>query len=68
MNVSIKRLGAIYMTKRNAIQLTSVETSSDLDVANLVKEKVECAIKKQVDECSKDYFRNIKVDFAVTIN
>lgn len=53
---------------KEKVVMTTVETSSDLDVNNLVKEAVEEAIKGAVDECSKKYFRNIKVDFSLDIN
>lgn len=44
----------------------SIETTSEFDVKELVRERIEKALQVEVNQCSKDFFRNIKA--TVTLN
>lgn len=46
---------------------TEVSTSTEFDVEERIKAEVKGAIQKTIDECSKTYFRNIDVDFKITV-
>ncbi len=52
-----------FKTKEKII----VGTDIDFKIEEEVKERVQQAIKVVVDECSKEYLRNIKVSLTVDI-
>lgn len=53
--------------KKRKLQIVTVETSADVNVNEIVKERIENAIKEEVDKCSKEYYRTISVDFSADI-
>lgn len=44
---------------------STVETSTDCDVRAEITKRIETAIQEEVNKCSKDYFRNIKVQAEI---
>lgn len=44
-----------------------VETSTECDVNNMVKERVEKAIQNVVDQCSKEFYRSITVETNINL-
>lgn len=56
------------MKKKNIEQMRSVKTSIEFDVKENINKEVADAIARVVDECSKKYYRNLKVDFKVEMD
>lgn len=56
------------MRKRNMEEMRSVKTSIECDVKENINREVAEAVSKVVDECSKKYYRNLKVDFIVEMD
>ena len=52
-------------TDNNKINV-SVETTAECDVREIIKEKIEKVLQDVVNQCSKEYYRNIKA--TVTLN
>lgn len=53
------------MKKNEVIRL---ETKAEHDVNELIKERVAKAVQEEVDKCSKEYFRNIKVGLQIDLD
>lgn len=50
------------MKKNGVIRL---ETTAEHDVNELIKERVSKAVQEEVDKCSKEYFRTIKIGLDI---
>lgn len=57
----------ITNTAKNKVK-TTVETASECDVVTKIQETVEKALQEAINQCSKDYFRNIKAVVNIDIN
>lgn len=63
---------ALSKTVSKASQLadsifTEVSTSTEFDVTEKIKAEVKEAIQATIDSCSKTYYRNIDVDFKISV-
>lgn len=54
-------------TNKNKVTV-SIETTSEFDVKELIKDRIEKAIQQEVNQCSKDYFRNIKATVNLNLD
>lgn len=52
-------------TENNKIMI-QLETTSECDVKEQIKDRIEKTLQEEINQCSKDYFRNIKI--AITLN
>lgn len=46
---------------------TSVSTSLEYDVNYIINERIEKAIQSEIEKCSNEFYRNIKVNFTTEI-
>ena len=66
----MKNLFSTTVRKANEIAdsvFTEVTTSTEFDVAEKIKAEVKEAIQATIDNCSKTYYRNIDVDFKISV-
>ena len=45
----------------------NIETASEFNVAEQVKERVEKALQQIVNDCSTEFYRNIKAEVKITL-
>lgn len=45
----------------------AIKTGEDFCVQDLIQARVTQAVQKEVDQCSKDYFRNIEAKIDLTL-
>ena len=53
------------VNSKTRISKTEVGTSTECDVRAEITNRIERAIQEEVNKCSKDYFRNIKVQAEI---
>lgn len=53
--------------KSGLVVSVNIETTSEFNVAEQVKNRVEKALQQIVDECSTEFYRNIKADIKITL-
>lgn len=46
---------------------TEVSTSTEFDIEETIKNEVKQAIQTTIDACSEKYYRNIDVDFKISV-
>ncbi|MGV2685123.1 hypothetical protein GNF82_12060 [Clostridium perfringens] len=44
-----------------------VDTGTEIDVEDRIKDDIRQAVKTTIDDCSKKYYRNTHVDFGVSV-
>lgn len=49
------------------LQIT-LETTAGADVKELIKGRIEGALQKEIDNCSKEYFRTIQATVNITLD
>lgn len=58
---------AIVNNKSGLVVSVNIETASEFNVAEQVKNRVEKALQQIVNECSTEFYRNIKADIKITL-
>lgn len=58
---------AIGNNKSGLTVSVNIETASEFNVAEQVKNRVEKALQQIVNECSTEFYRNIKADIKITL-
>lgn len=53
--------------KSGLVVSVNIETASEFNVAEQVKNRVEKALQQIVNECSTEFYRNIKADIKITL-
>lgn len=57
----------ITSNKSGLVVSVNIETASEFNVAEQVKNRVEKALQQIVNECSTEFYRNIKADIKITL-
>ncbi len=56
------------MTNKPGLAVSiNLETASEFNVAEQVKNRVEKALQQVVNECSTEFYRNIKAEIKITL-
>ncbi len=58
---------AIVGNKSGLVVSVNIETASEFNVSEQVKNRVEKALQQVVNECSTEFYRNIKADIKITL-
>lgn len=58
---------AIVGNKSGLVVSVNIETTSEFNVSEQVKNRVEKALQQVVNECSTEFYRNIKADIKITL-
>lgn len=58
---------AIVNNKSGLVVSVNIETASEFNVSEQVKNRVEKALQQVVNECSTEFYRNIKADIKITL-
>ena len=58
---------AIVGNKSGLVVSVNIETASEFNVSEQVKNRVEKALQQVVNECSTEFYRNIKADIKNTL-
>lgn len=58
---------ALTNNKSGLVVSVNIETASEFNVAEQVKNRVEKALQQIVNECSTEFYRNIKADIKITL-
>lgn len=58
---------ALTGNKSALVVSVNIETASEFNVAEQVKNRVEKALQQIVNECSTEFYRNIKADIKITL-
>lgn len=58
---------AIVNNKSGMTVSVNIETSTEFNVVEQVKNRVEKALQQIVNECSTEFYRNIKADIKITL-
>ena len=54
-------------SKNSLTVSVNIETVSEFNVSEQVKNRVEKALQQVVNECSTEFYRNIKADIKITL-
>lgn len=56
------------MTNKSGLAVSiNLETASEFNVAEQVKNRVEKVLQQVVNECSTEFYRNIKAEIKITL-